>query len=79
MQHTGMAMLRMPCIKLAVCCDRLRNCLVQHVPNAREQPEDAVLSLRVESAELFDVDDTILRARPESRLALSNADSGAVK
>jgi hypothetical protein len=43
--------------------DRLRNCVVQHVPNAREQPQDAVLNLRVESAGLLDIDDTILRAR----------------
>ena len=46
--------------------DLLGNCVVKHVPNARNQPEHTLRNLRVKAARLLGINDTILRARHDN-------------
>ena len=42
------------------------NCIVKHVPNVRNQPENTMRNLGVEAAGLVAIDDAILRARHDN-------------
>jgi hypothetical protein len=42
------------------------NCIVKHVPNVRNQPENTMRNLVVEAAGLLAIDDTVLRTRHDN-------------
>ena len=42
------------------------NCIVKHVPNVRNQPENTMRNLGVEAAGLLAIDDTVLRTRHDN-------------